>query len=134
MSRAGWTFLTNHTHVLVCIARDPGIPMRTVAEQVGVTERAVQRIVGELVEGGYLERRREGRRNTYRLDLDRPLRHPVEQGTHLRELLDLLSTGTRPTPDGTPDTAPAPERDRPRRAATPGTPVSWTAGARPRRS
>ena len=91
MSTPGWTFLSNHTHVLVCIDRDPGVTMRTVAEQVGITERAVQRIVQELVEGGYLSRTRHGRRNAYRIEPDRPLRHRLESGTHLDALLGLLS-------------------------------------------
>jgi DNA-binding Lrp family transcriptional regulator len=93
MSTVGWTFLTNHTHVLVCIARDPGTTMRSIAENVGITERAVQRIVGELVEGGYLTRTRDGRRNEYRLDASAPLRHPLERGTRLEDLLAVLSPG-----------------------------------------
>lgn len=91
MSTASWTFLTNHSHVLVCLARDPSVTMRQVAEEVGVTERAVQRIVGELEEEGYLVRHREGRRNVYALHLDRPLRHPLESGTMVRALLDAVT-------------------------------------------
>jgi DNA-binding IclR family transcriptional regulator len=91
---AEWTFLTNHTHVLVCISRDPTITMRAIAGQVGITERAVQRIVGELVEDGYLRRSRRGRRNAYHLDLARPLRHPLEQHTRLDVLVDLLAPET----------------------------------------
>lgn len=87
---AEWTFLTNHSHALLCIARDPGIRLRDVAERVGVTERAAQRIVSDLVEAGYLERRREGRRNVYRVRTDRPLRHPVERGHHIGEILAVL--------------------------------------------
>lgn len=94
MSTTGWTFLTNHTHVLVCITRDPVVTMRSIAERVGITERAVQRIVGELVEGGYLERTREGRHNEYAVDSSRPLRHRVEDGIRLEELLNLLTTAT----------------------------------------
>jgi DNA-binding MarR family transcriptional regulator len=94
MSTVGWTFLTNHTHVLVCIGRDPGTTMRSIAEQVGITERAVQRIVGELVEGDYLTRTRDGRRNEYTLNLSAPLRHPLERGTRLEDLLALLLTGS----------------------------------------
>ena len=87
---AEWTFLTNHAHALICIARDPGIRLRDVAEHVGVTERAAQRIVSDLVEGGYLDRLREGRRNTYQVRADRPLRHPVENGHHIGEILEVL--------------------------------------------
>jgi DNA-binding MarR family transcriptional regulator len=94
MSNEGWTFLTNHTHVLVCITRDPSATMRTIAEQVGITERAVQRIVGELVEGDYLSRTREGRRNEYHLNASRALRHRLERGTRLEDLLALLTAGT----------------------------------------
>lgn len=96
MSTPGWTFLANHTHVLVCIDRDPTVTMRAIAEQVGITERAVQRIVGELVEGGYLTRSREGRRNSYTINSERPLRHPLEQGTRLDALLGLLADPARP--------------------------------------
>jgi predicted transcriptional regulator of viral defense system len=87
---AEWTFLTNHAHALLCIARDPGIRLRDVAERVGVTERAAQRIVSDLVETGYLDRLREGRRNTYQIKGDRPLRHPVERGHRIGEILDVL--------------------------------------------
>ena len=87
---AEWTFLTNHAHALVCIARDPGLRLRDVAERVGVTERAAQRIVSELVDAGYLERTREGRRNSYRVRPDRPLRHPLEDGHHIGEILEVL--------------------------------------------
>lgn len=85
-----WTFFTNHAHTLLCIARDPGIRLRDVAEHVGVTERAAQRIVSDLVDAGYLERLREGRRNHYRIRADRPLRHPVEGGYHIGEILAVL--------------------------------------------
>jgi predicted ArsR family transcriptional regulator len=88
-----WTFLTNHGHVLVCIARDPDVRLRDVATQVGVTERAVQSIVRDLEEGGYLERTRVGRRNHYRLDPGRPLRHPVERDHRIAELLAALTGG-----------------------------------------
>jgi DNA-binding transcriptional ArsR family regulator len=87
---AEWTFLTNHAHTLVCIARDPGLRLRDVAERVGVTERAAQRIVSDLVDAGYLDRQREGRRNFYRVRADQPLRHPVEGGHHIGEILSVL--------------------------------------------
>ena len=85
-----WTFLTNHAHALVCISRDPGLRLRDVAERVGVTERAAQRIVSDLVAGGYLERQKDGRRNTYRVRSDRPLRHPVESGHEIGEILAVF--------------------------------------------
>ena len=90
MSTATWTFLSNHTHVLVCIARDPAVTMREVADQVGITERAVQRIVRDLVDGGYLTRQREGRHNVYGVRAERPLRHHLEQSTDLGALLEIL--------------------------------------------
>jgi predicted transcriptional regulator len=85
-----WTFLTNHGHVLICLARDPEMILRDVADQVGITERAVQRIVAELEEAGYIERIKEGRRNRYRLTLTKPLRHPVEKNCHVRDLVNLI--------------------------------------------
>lgn len=88
---APWTFLTNHAHVLVLLSRDPNALLREVARQVAITERAVQRIVAELVDGGYLEVERVGRRNRYRVVDRHPLRHPVEAGTTVRQLLQLLA-------------------------------------------
>lgn len=87
---AGWTFLTNHAHVLITLATDPDQRIRDVAAGVGITERAAQRILHDLVEAGYVERRRHGRRNAYRLVLDRPLRHPVESGHTVGELIAVL--------------------------------------------
>lgn len=85
-----WTFLTNHAHVLLCVARDPGVRLRDVAEDVGITERAAQRIVAELVDAGYLERERDGRRNRYRLHPELPLRHPLERDHAIGEVLQVL--------------------------------------------
>ena len=90
-SSAPWTFLTNHAHVLILLARDPTVTMREVADAVGITERAVQRIVAELEESGVLERSRVGRRNVYSVDQDQPLRHPVESHCTVAELLDLIN-------------------------------------------
>src|SRR3712207_5766339 len=87
-----WTFLTNHAHVLLCIARDPGARLRDVADDVGITERAAQRIVGELVAAGYLEREREGRRNRYRVHRELPLRHPLEREHAIGEILAVLGS------------------------------------------
>lgn len=85
-----WTFLTNHAHVLICLARDTNLVLRDVARLVGITERAVQRIVADLEAEGYLERTREGRQNTYRLTLTKKLRHPVERNCHIRAFVDLI--------------------------------------------
>jgi DNA-binding MarR family transcriptional regulator len=86
----GWTFVTNHTQVLLCIARDPGVRLREVAADVGITERAVQRIVAELVEAGFVERRRVGRRNQYVVNRAAEMRHPAQVGHDIGALLDLL--------------------------------------------
>lgn len=94
---ADWTFLTNHAHVLLCVARDPGIRHRDVAERVGITERAAQRIVAELVEAGYLSREREGRRNRYEVHDGLPMRHPLDESHGIGELLTLLG-GSGPPP------------------------------------
>lgn len=92
----GWTFLTNHAHVLICVARDPGARLRDVASDVGITERAAQRIVADLVDAGYLEREREGRRNRYRLHPEMPLRHPLEHEHAIGEILQVLTRPKRP--------------------------------------
>jgi predicted ArsR family transcriptional regulator len=86
-----WTFLTNHAHVLLCVARDPDVRLRDVAEYVGITERAAQRIVADLVDAGYLDRSREGRRNRYQLNPDAPLRHPMDRDHAIGDILDVLT-------------------------------------------
>ncbi len=86
----GWTFLTNHSHVLICIAEDTSARTRDIAVRAGITERAVQRIVTELCDAGYLARVREGRRNRYSVHLDHPLRHPVEGHCTVSELLETV--------------------------------------------
>ncbi|MGH2784898.1 MAG: helix-turn-helix transcriptional regulator [Actinomycetota bacterium] len=86
-----WTFVTNHFLVLLCIAEDPGIRMSDVAKRIGVTERAVQGIVGDLEEAGYLKRSRVGRRNHYEIHSDMPLRHLQTQHRQLGDLLGLIA-------------------------------------------
>ena len=90
-----WTFLSNHAHVLICLALDPHIRLRDVAERIGITERAVLSIVGDLETEGLVKRRREGRRNTYELHLDQPLRHPIEDHRSVGELVRLILRGKR---------------------------------------
>jgi len=90
-----WTFLTNHTHVLYCIVSDPDVRMRDVASAVGVTERAVQKIVADLEVAGYLTRERDGRRNRYQVRAAQPLRHPIEQHCEVASLLAILTGGRR---------------------------------------
>jgi predicted ArsR family transcriptional regulator len=86
-----WTFLTNHAHVLICLATDPDARLRDVADRVGITERAVQRIVQDLEEGGVITRTRDGRRNRYRIHTRKPLRHPVESHKRVADLLDMVA-------------------------------------------
>jgi hypothetical protein len=90
-----WTFLTNHAHVLFCLAEDPEVRLRDVAVRVGITERAVQRIVSDLEEAGYVERSRVGRRNSYAVHPDRPLRHPIEAHREVKALFELALKGRR---------------------------------------
>ena len=87
----GWTFLSNHAHVLICLAAEPGLVLREVAERVGITERAVQNILADLEAEGLVTRIREGRRNRYELHLDSPLRHPLEAHRSVRELIELVT-------------------------------------------
>jgi DNA-binding IclR family transcriptional regulator len=86
-----WTFLTNHTHVLVCLARDEQMTLREVALEVGITERAVHSIVKTLEAEGVLTRSREGQRNRYRLNRQFRLRHPLESHRRIGDLLALMS-------------------------------------------
>jgi len=90
-----WTFLTNHSHVLICLAEEPDIRLRDVAGRVGITERAVQRIVTDLEEAGVLVRSREGRRNHYEIAPEVSLRHAVEAHNTVEDLLRLANTGHR---------------------------------------
>lgn len=90
-----WTFLSNHGHVLMCIAQDSEIRGRDIADRVGITERAAQRIVADLVDAGYVTRDRIGRRNRYEIHPDLPLRHPVESEHSVGELLVALGRKTR---------------------------------------
>jgi DNA-binding MarR family transcriptional regulator len=85
-----WDFLTNHAHVLVCVARDPGIRLRDIATAVGITERAAHRIISELVDEGYVVRERQGRRNRYQVKTKLPLRHPLAEEREVGDLLQVL--------------------------------------------
>ena len=85
-----WTFVTNHTQVLLCISANPQIRLRDIAAHVGITERAAQRIVADLVTAGYVVRERNGRRNHYAIDRAREMRHPAQLGFEIGPLLDLL--------------------------------------------
>ena len=89
-NHGSWTFLSNHAHVLVCIARNPNSRVRDIAEAVGITERAVQRIIAELEEAGFVSHERHGRRNRYTIDPDREMRHELEAGVSIRALLESV--------------------------------------------
>ena len=89
---AHWTFFTNHAHVLIVLHSEPDLVLREVAARVGITERAVQRIVQELEDGGFLSRERIGRRNRYQILGGNNLRHPVESHCTTDQILDLISS------------------------------------------
>lgn len=93
-----WTFFSNHAHVLFCLVQNPDRTMREVADLVGVTERAVQRIVTDLEEAGVLVREKNGRRNSYRFSLDRPLRHKLEAHRSIEEVIALIAAPDPETP------------------------------------
>jgi DNA-binding MarR family transcriptional regulator len=85
-----WDFLTNHAHVLLCVAHDSGIRLREIAASVGITERGAHRILSQLVEEGYVLRERHGRRNRYQVKPGLPLRHPLVAEREVGELLGVL--------------------------------------------
>ncbi len=93
-----WTFLTNHSHVLICLARDPETRIRDLADAVGITERAVQRILAELELGGAITKVKEGRRNHYAVNTGLPLRHPVEVHCHVADILQMVKQPELRTP------------------------------------
>ena len=85
-----WTFLTNHAHVLIVLSKNPSTVLREVAVRVGITERAVQRIIADLERDGFIEREKVGRQNSYRLRSKQPLRHPIEAHRSIGDLIDLI--------------------------------------------
>ncbi len=88
--KTSWTFLTNHSHVIICLVRNAELRVRDLAAEIGITERAVLRILAELEQEGVLSKSREGRRNRYTIDLDFPLRHPLESQYTLSKLTQSL--------------------------------------------
>ncbi len=90
MATTSWTFLTNHSHVLLCLAQNPSARIRDIAVEVGITERAVQRIIVELEADRYLEHIRDGRRNVYRVFSRKPLRHNIEKHRQVYDLIGLI--------------------------------------------
>jgi DNA-binding MarR family transcriptional regulator len=95
-----WSFLTNHARVLVCIAHDPGVRLRDIAERVGVTERTAYGIVSDLADAGYIVKEREGRRNRYEVQPHQPLREATARETSIGEVLDLLVDKPAPAKGG----------------------------------
>ncbi len=94
MSRSSkWTFLTNHAVVLLEVWHDPDLTVREIAEHVGITERAVHRILADLSVAGYLLRRRVGRRSHYSVSSNHPLRHPLTSHVEVQQLLKVLDSG-----------------------------------------
>ncbi len=85
-----WTFLSNHAHVLLCLVADPNQTLPAIAARVGITTRAVQLILADLIEGGYVERTKVGRRNHYRVNGDGHLRHPLEAHHRVADLIAAL--------------------------------------------
>lgn len=90
MKREGWTFLTNHGHVLVCLAGDRDVLLRDVAARIGITERAVQQIVADLEAADVITRHRVGRRNQYVVRREETFRHMLEAGVTVGEFVDLV--------------------------------------------
>jgi hypothetical protein len=109
-----WTFLTNHAQALLCIAHDPGVRLREIGEQIGITERAAHRIVGELDAAGYVVRQRVGRRNQYTIQADLPMPDRVAREQKIGVLLTILTTpeGADSQPDPA-DEAPTKKRKSP---------------------
>ena len=89
-SSQNWTFLSNHAHVLVCVAKNPDVRLSEVAALVGVRERTVHRIVHELIDAGYISVTKDGRNNVYSVDLDKPLRHPLEADHNIQAIIAPL--------------------------------------------
>ena len=89
-NQIGWTLLSNHGHVLISLYRNPSLRLRDVALEVGITERAVQRIVSDLCSGGYLKINKVSRNNTYKILTDSKMRHPLENDIPVGDLLRLM--------------------------------------------
>lgn len=89
-SSRAWTFLTNHAHVLLCLARGEALTARELGLRIGITERAVQVILADLTDGGYLIKKKVGRRNLYTVNQKGRLRHPLEAHHSIGELITAL--------------------------------------------
>jgi DNA-binding IclR family transcriptional regulator len=104
---ATWSFLTNHARVLICIAEDPGIRLREIGAATGITERAAHRIIGELVDAGYVTRRRVGRRNHYTVRTDLPVQDAVARNAPVGDLLSALTASHEPQLEPAEEAAPS---------------------------
>ncbi len=91
-----WTFLTNHGHVLILLSLEPEITVRDMSIQVGITERAVQRILAQLIEADYVDVKKVGRRNRYLVDLEKRFRHPIEENCKIKSLITLVKNSRSP--------------------------------------
>jgi DNA-binding IclR family transcriptional regulator len=96
----GWTFLSNHGHVLLAVSQDPDSRVTDLAARVGISTRATLSILDDLERAGYVRRTKEGRRTHYTVDLARPMRHPSAAHHHIGELLETLGDGAQPRPSG----------------------------------
>ena len=112
-NRKTWTFVTNHTQVLLCLAQDPHVRLRDVADRVGITERAAQRILADLVDAGYVDRSRTGRRNAYTVRRDLAMRHVAQLGHEIGDLIDVLTSERLESPGGEGPDRPGRRRGRP---------------------
>lgn len=90
LGHLSWTFLTNHTHVLVLLSGNPQMTIREMGTRIGITERAVHRIVTQLIDEGYLTVSRVGRNNAYRVHSDRNFRHPIEAKCKIEQLISMI--------------------------------------------
>ena len=86
----GWTFFTNHAHVLLCLSQNCNARLRDVADRVGITERAVHKIVSDLEQEGIVVRTREGRRNRYQINTGMPMRHPMEAHCSIGQIIETI--------------------------------------------
>jgi predicted transcriptional regulator len=89
--KSTWTFLTNHSHVLLCLAKSNTMLMRDIAREVGITERAVQRIIADLRDEGFIKQHREGRCNEYKINLKKHLKHPSEKKRAIGDLIRMIN-------------------------------------------
>lgn len=125
---SNWTLFSNHGHVLFCLARDKEARLRDVATDVGITERAVQKIVRDLQDGGMISVTKSGRRNRYRIHKKQPLRHQLEASCTIRDLIRVVNRGSKTESSETESIGKA---TKPRRKHGPGPGVIGTGLANP---